>query len=1513
MRRLILSGVGALICLAVPLTTFAQRIITTVAGSDWAPRADGRPALEAPLGFIWGVAVDSAGNVYAADTGNHQVVKASRTGILTVAAGNGIDTFSGDGGSAISASLNVPTSVAVDRAGNIYIADWHNHRVRKVTPDGVIMTLAGNGSATFSGDGGPATRASLNDPRGVAVDGGNNVYIADAANQRIRMVNSSGVITTVAGNGVYGFAGDGGPATRASLAYPLGVAVGPSGELYIADSGNHRVRAIDATGGISTLAGNGTQGFSGDGGPAPNAALNQPNGVAVDAVGAVYIADSFNHRLRKVTGDKTIVTVAGNGIGGFAGDNGPAVSAALNRPFGVAVDASGRLYIADELNQRIRSVSAAGVISTIAGNGLFKYAGDGGPAGAASLNSPYTVARDTWGSFYIADTFNHRIRKIRLDGSIITIAGNGTRGFSGDGGPATNAALIEPYGVTADSAGNVYFADQGNHRVRKINAQGLISTVAGNGVGAASGDGGAATSASLNFPSGVAVDASNNLYIADSLNERIRKVVTDGTITTIAGNGVRGSSGDGGPATGASLNFPSGVAVDANGNVYIADSGNHRIRKVGTNRTITTVAGTGAPGFGGDGGAATGALLNLPVAVAVDGAGNLYTADRDNHRVRTVNLGGVISTLAGNGVQEFDGDGGPATRACLSYPSGLALDAAGNVYVADSANDRIREVLALPPSFSVSPGTLDFSAVAGSTAFAGQQITLNSAVGGLVWQGTARVQGGGHWLALSPSSGQIPATASVFIDATDLVPGTYQGFIDISVPLATSALQTVAVTVSVLAPPPPALSVRPLALIFQGSTGGTASAQPLHIENGGGGKLTWTAEPSTDGGAWLSVSPRSGMLTAGTPADVQINVNLVGLTVGSYSGTITVQSTTANEIEMIPVRLIVSEPSGVLVISQTSMLFRTVQDGGASSPQTFGVLNDGIRPLDWKAETTVGWMRLSSPGRRTPADPLQCPSSADRYTTASGTSTKGAEAPFACVYADPAGLAPGYYAGTIRVTANGANNSPQVVQVGLSVSPGNTKLGAIVRPTSLIFVAVAGTSSPGSKEVTISTTETTAVEFQASASDAPWVTRLPDRGTATGSGPGRIVVQPQLGNLAPGVYSGTLVVQTPGDGGVYPVRLLLQVLPSANAVATTHDGSRLAFDNGSTCVSDKLLLQFASLFTSFSATVGWPTTVLISARDNCGSPAVGGQVWVTFSNGDPPLTLKDLNNGQYVGNWQPNRGSSTVVYIRAQGLWRGLREEIRATASVGPNSNPKGLLNQGGVLLAAGFRPGPVAPGSVISLFGRNLAGREYAASELPLPSRLGEVRVLIGDQAAPLFYAGREQINAQVPFELPADRQLQVYVETDGVPSAPEPLVTVSNQPGIFTLPPEFGKQQGAILIANTDRLAMRAMPGVPSQPVTVGTVVSIFCTGLGATEPAAASGQPGPGAEPLARVKTQVGVAIGGQPANVSYAGMAPGLVGVYQVNAEVPPGVSPGDQVPVVITQAGARSNTATIAVR
>ena len=456
------------------------------------------------------------------------------------------------------------------------------------------------------------------------------------------------IITTFAGTGAYGTTGDGGVATSAQLKNPYGVSVDISGNVYIADTGNNKIRIVTRTGIITTIAGTGAFGRSGDGGAAISAQLGYPQGVAVDLSGNVYIVDTWNYKIRKVTSTGAITTIAGTGTIGSSGDGGAATSAQLLYPCGVSVDISGNVYIVDASNNKIRMVTSKGIITTFAGTGTRGSSGDGGAATSAQLYNPFGVSVDISGNVYITDTDNHKIRMVTSTGIITTFAGMGDRGSSGDGGdggPATSATLSYPYGISVDISGNVYIADYGNHKIRMVTSKGIITTFAGTGTAGSSSDGGAATSAQLNYPRGVSVGISRNVYIADTDNHKIRMVTSAGIITTFAGTGTPGDSGDGGAATSAQLYYPSGVSVDISGNVYIADSSNHKIRMVTSTGSITTIAGTGTSGNSGDGGAATSAQFIDPVGVSVDISGNVYIADLYNQKIRMVVPQGHVVSL----------------------------------------------------------------------------------------------------------------------------------------------------------------------------------------------------------------------------------------------------------------------------------------------------------------------------------------------------------------------------------------------------------------------------------------------------------------------------------------------------------------------------------------------------------------------------------------------------------------------------------------------------------------------------------------------------------------------------------------------------------------------------------------------------------------------------------------------------------------------------------------------------
>lgn len=734
--------------------------ITTVAGGGGAGPATGVGQTPGGVAVVGDV-------VYVADL-YYNVVRRIEGGSETIVAGHELAAALGDGGPARAAQLKAPSGVAADAAGNLYIADRTNNRVRKVDHAGTITTVAGQGTAGYGGDGLAATLALLSAPSGVAVSG-DFLYIADSANHRVRkVVLSTGVISTYAGlplgagGGATG--GDGGQADLAQLASPAGVAVDAAGNLFIADTAHNLVRKVTlSTGIIATVAGTpDVSGFSGDGGQATAAKLNNPGAVAVDGSGNLLVADTVNHRVRRVDATTGVIdTVAGMAVtpsDHYGGDGGPGTSAKLSSPQGVAVTAGGSVVIADTGNSRVRLVAAGGQITTMAGAGEPGFGGEGRPAPEAQLRRPTGVAIAPDGSLYVTDTANIRVRHIGNDGVITTVAGRGVRcplpngANCGDGGMAVDAQLTDPSGVAFGPDG-LYITT--NNRVRRIGADGTITTVAGTGEYGFTGDDdpAGATGAKMFQPVGMAFDQAGNLFIADSSNNRVRRVdALSHVITTVAGGGAAptvstdDNIGDGGPARSAVLKTPSAVALDRAGNLFITDPGQQRVRLVvpgpdgfvngGDGETITTVAGkantvAGAPGGVGDGGTARAASLRSPAGLAFRD-GSLLISDSGDNRIRQVVAGAdgkvtggadeIITTVAGTGTSGYAGDAGPATAALLSGPAALAVAATGRLFIADAGNQRIRSVQGpdvpppVPPTIVGAGGNAQHAAIGASFA-----------------------------------------------------------------------------------------------------------------------------------------------------------------------------------------------------------------------------------------------------------------------------------------------------------------------------------------------------------------------------------------------------------------------------------------------------------------------------------------------------------------------------------------------------------------------------------------------------------------------------------------------------------------------------------------------------------------------------------------------------------------------------------------------------------------------------
>jgi sugar lactone lactonase YvrE len=660
-------------------------VVTTLAGSAAQSGSNDVTGSAARFNYPYGIAIDGPGNVYVADTDNSTVRKVTINGVVTTLAGSAGQIGSVDGTNN-TARFSSPSGLAVDSAGDLYVADSGNDVIREITVNGIVTTLAGSAGQAGSVDGTNGT-ARFNYPTGVAVDKAENLFVADCGNNTIREVSRCGVVTTLAGS-----AGQSGSANgtndTARFSQPTGVAVDSADNLYVADYGNRTIREVSSNGVVTTLAGSPGQSGSVDG-TNSTARFASPFGLAVDGAGNVYVADSFNSNIRMIAAGGVVTTVAGSAEQ-YGSADGEGSAARFFAPADVAAGNGGNLAVADTGNSTIRRLTVGGLVTTLAGSADQSGSADD-TGSAARYFGPYGVAVDGPGNVYVADTGNSTIRKVTSDGGVATLAGSAGQTGSADG---TNSLALfnHPSGVAVDGAGSVYVADTYNSTIRIISTNGVVTTLAGTPgqFGRSDGMNGAAM---FNYPSGVAVDFAGNLYVADSGNDTIRKVTSDGSVTTLAGSAGQLGSADG-TGSAARFNFPNGVAVDSTGNVYVADSGNNLIRKVTSDGVVTTLAGS-ADQAGSADGTNSAALFDFPRGIASDSAGNLYVADSGNFTIRKLTSDGMVTTIGGRaGV--MGGADGVGSAANFAGPNGVAVDESGFIYVADAGNNCIRKGAPMP-------------------------------------------------------------------------------------------------------------------------------------------------------------------------------------------------------------------------------------------------------------------------------------------------------------------------------------------------------------------------------------------------------------------------------------------------------------------------------------------------------------------------------------------------------------------------------------------------------------------------------------------------------------------------------------------------------------------------------------------------------------------------------------------------------------------------------------------------
>ena len=649
--------------------------INTIAGREWKFTGDGQPALQVALGHLYSVACERAsGTIYATEHGTPGIVKIDAEGRLHILAGPD---------SQPEHRPTNPISIAADPTGVIYFGE--DHRLRKLLANGETVLIAGSDKRGFSQDGSAASGSPIGNVAGIAIAPDGGIVFSELLNNRVRRVDAQGRLQTVAGDGHGRFEGDGGAAAEASLLHPSGFAYDKQGNWFIADQTNGRVRKVGTDGRISTVAGVGVTKDS----------LNCPAGVAVSDNGDLLVADPCGRRVQVIrNGESSILGGIANTAKEPSGQGGPATAASFD-VWGVALNSAGEAILSAPDHGHLYKIGRSGTFSIIAGSGDWRAPADGTAAVSASFQHPTHLAVDAAGTIYMTDFDANRIYRIDQHGAVTTVAGHGHGPYDGENLPAREAAVNHPIAIRVRPNGAIVFAERaGSNRIREISTSGRIRTLAGNGKAEYSGDAGKATDAALKGPLGICLDSAGNIYIADTENHRVRKVGLDGTIQLVAGNGFRGFAGDGGPAELAALNTPTAVETGPDGSLYIADAGNHRVRRV-LNGTITTFAGDGSDRFAGDGGPALQASFRWPYDMAFGPEGALYVVDSNAARIRRIDLSSsTITTVAGDGSRNASGDGGSPLAAGLGRAEGIAIDSFGNIYVADANSGRIRMIRA---------------------------------------------------------------------------------------------------------------------------------------------------------------------------------------------------------------------------------------------------------------------------------------------------------------------------------------------------------------------------------------------------------------------------------------------------------------------------------------------------------------------------------------------------------------------------------------------------------------------------------------------------------------------------------------------------------------------------------------------------------------------------------------------------------------------------------------------------
>ena len=1427
---------GWLLTLAIAsLHAQSPGILTTLAGTQWSFPTGKIEARQAPLGRVEGIALHPDGSVYLADPENHLVLRYNRqTGLIERIAG-GIIGFCGDGGPAVRSCLSSPMAVAIDRQGQIYIADYGNNRIRLIDRVGTIRTV-------FFQDSPPLQPSALAlDQRGRlwVSSGSGALYLGPASKPRILRLDGD-LAEIVAGNGEMGLAMDGAIAATSPLSAIRDIAIDSNGVLYLLEvpfiSGvsSARLRKVAANGRLETVTGGFGRSLPRDGQLAISQPMGQPLSLAIDSEGRPVIADlGLIYRIEK---NGRISWVVGNGTWSLTQTLESVVArSAILHPnlLSLAVEPDGS-YVWGE--QHLAKLSND-IVQIVAGNENFRRTPSPVPAGTAVLRGPKDRAVGTNGEIFVAD--GDDIYSITLDGSLAPLV----RERSIQREPSRVGELIRlselfinPNSIATNKSGDLFF------------------TLPRGGVYQLLSNGYAQLLSQLTVSSKLRVSPDDDLYFsspsATSLLKFDRKT---GAIATVAGTSESATAEDGVPIAFARFRFIYGIAFNAAGETILSDSSSNRIWRLTRDGRLAAVGGTGSAVRAevlGNGQAATRSAIPNPMGIFQEESGALLVTYI--YGLLRILPNGTLEHLIGPGGGR-SGDGGLAKDGSLSYPTAVVKDSQGNIYVSDERNQNIRIILAAPPLGSVSSKLIELNASAGSTASEPVDLLMQNPVSGVRFQIDAPPGGLPTWLQLSTRQGVTPLRVAVAANAGRLTAGSYESQFTVRFPDLPQPPIPVLVRLTVSPAREPKLVFSEERLSLAVPLAPRVLERRLKVINTGDGKASYRVQVAASGVGWLSVSPPSGEVNGAESKDLLVTVDARELASGVYSTELLLE-TNGQVTALIPVNLAISDRESTLSLSQIGLSFLAVQGGGVVPPQEIGVLSQGAGGVEWRLrpETLSGgdWLRPEI-----------------------AVGTTGSSLSTVPVTVDPLRNPPGDYYGLLRVESPAAANSPQLVTVSMRVLPEKSNAGTVVQPAGLRFHSGPARERPGHQEVVIYNVSGGSLSFQArtaTVTAGQTIALLPEAGVIRPETPFRMLI------LHSGDRAGTAVINLQlSDGNIVPIRSEFVLAPQTSAKQSSY---RLIETDS--CRASKLVPSVVSLGQGNPA-IGWPTAMVLDIKDDCGASWANGSVVALFSNGDPPVELKSLENGRWHGTWNPRSGVGKDVVVQFQAKDRNSSIEGVHEARTGllgqqapPVVNPSGVVSP---IDSKAFEP--LALGSLIRLDGERLAETSQRQQDgTSWTGQLGSTRVFIAGRSVALGSVSGARIEGVLPFDIEPNTTHQLVVLRGSTYSLPVTVDVARATPNLLSNPQAGDNWAAVSARSGPDQSFNLAGPDNPPAP---GDDVLLLAVGLGPTLSPVPPGSIGSEANP---VEADITVVTGNRTIPAA-ASLAPGMIGLYTVVFHAP----------------------------